>query len=94
MVMLLKKLVGLLRARWKQSLTALLLVPVPVLALSYLRGLATDEMLPTRNDPALDVALLVEPDISTGQAAALNPKDGEQVENLLNWKYTPITTST
>lgn len=89
--MLSKALMKVSLARAKHTMTALILVPVPVLALAFLGSWIMGSFAGRNNDPSLDVALLVEPAIAPGAGTGAAQSD-EVVENLLNWKYTDLTT--
>lgn len=90
--MLLKSLVRVLRLRWKHTLTALVLVPLPVLAATMLSGGSMAHLFQRADrDPSLDLALLVEPAVQNTEAVQKDVASKDAPENLLNWKYTPLT---
>jgi hypothetical protein len=86
--MLMKAFVKQLRARWKHTVAALVLVPVPVFAMALLGSWNFSR---SASDPSVDVALLVEPSVLAA-SQPLPEARAEQIDTLLNWKYTPITT--
>jgi len=87
--MLMKTAGKLLRKRWREILASAILIPVPAFVLTFLSLGSASQWLQARpaSDPALDVALLVEP--SVNPAGVSLAKNGDGVDNLMNWNYSP-----
>ena len=88
--MLYNSLAWLVRSRGKLPLTALVLLPLVVLAIPVL-GSGWKSLRSSENEPALDFALLVEPSVRASEPVQANVTTKDEAENLLNWQYTKLT---
>lgn len=89
--MLTNTILRTLRQRCRRTGTVLILLSVPFFAVAILGSWTLGQLRSAAPEPGIDLALLVQPEVKGPTLKGPTGKDPEQVDALVNWKYTQFT---